>query len=310
MLPPSVISLPWVTPLMIATKRATLTIGTRGSALARWQTAWVSARLKAAWPELTCTLKLFQTSGDKILDKPLPEIGGKGLFTEELEDALRSGEIDLAVHSLKDLPIEDAPGLVLGAIGEREEARDVLISRQYRALTSLPQGACVGTSSLRRSAQLLATRPDLQIRPLRGNVDTRIRKALQNSNGAGEYAAIVLAAAGVLRLGLGSHIVEYLSFEIMLPAPGQGALAMQCRADDEATRTLLQPIDHAPTRSAVTAERAFLAGLGGGCSAPIAAYAHSADSGQQSAISLTGLVASTDGRHVIRVTGLGTDSTA
>ncbi|HSD83040.1 MAG TPA: hydroxymethylbilane synthase [Anaerolineae bacterium] len=290
---------------MIATKRATLTIGTRGSALARWQTDWVSARLKAAWPDLTCLLKLFQTSGDKILDKPLPEIGGKGLFTEELEDALRSGEIDLAVHSLKDLPMDDASGLVLGAIGEREDARDVLISRQYCALTSLPQDACVGTSSLRRSAQLLVTRPDLQILPLRGNVDTRIRKALQ-----GEYDAIVLAAAGVLRLGLGSHIVEYLSFEIMLPAPGQGALAMQCRADDEATRALLQPIDHAPTRSAVTAERAFLAGLGGGCSAPIAAYAHSADSGQQSAISLTGLVASTDGRHVIRVTGLGTDSTA
>jgi hydroxymethylbilane synthase len=152
---------------------------------------------------------------------------------------------------------------------------------------------------------LLATRPDLQILPLRGNVDTRIRTALQ-----GEYAAIVLAAAGVRRLGFNADIAEYLSFEVMLPAPGQGALAVQCRADDEATRALLQPIDHAPTRSAVTAERAFLSGLGGGCSAPIAAYAHLAVSGQQSMISLTGLVASTDGQHIIRVSGLGTDSSA
>ncbi|CAG0937429.1 hydroxymethylbilane synthase [Thermoflexales bacterium] len=292
---------------MITAKRTTLTIGTRGSTLARWQTDWVSARLTAAWPDLACSIKLFQTSGDKILDKPLPEIGGKGLFTEELEDALRSGEIDLAVHSLKDLPIEPAPGLMLGAIGEREDARDVLISRQHHTLANLPQGARVGTSSLRRAAQLLATRPDLQILPLRGNVDTRIRKAL---SGAGEYDAIVLAAAGVLRLGFSSSIAEYLSFAVMLPAPGQGALAVQCRATDEATRALLQPIDHAPTRSAITAERAFLEGLGGGCSAPVAAYAQAAVGGQQSMISLTGLVASTDGQHVIRVSNLGVDSSA
>lgn len=280
----------------------TLTIGTRGSALARWQADWVQARLKAAWPELRCDLRLFQTSGDKILDKPLPEIGGKGLFTEELESALRSGEIDLAVHSLKDLPIELADGLTVGAIGEREDPRDVLISRQYHTLVHLPHGARVGTSSLRRSAQLLAARPDLKILSLRGNVDTRLRKAMQ-----GEYDAIVLAAAGVLRLGFGPHIAEYLPFEVMLPAPGQGAVAMQCRADDHRTINLLRSIDHALTRSAVTAERAFLNGLGGGCSAPVAAYAQSAIHQQPSAISLTGLVASTDGQHVIRVSGSGAD---
>ncbi len=293
----------------MATILSTLTIGTRGSTLARWQAAWVQAQLQAAWPDLQCELRLFQTSGDKILDKPLPEIGGKGLFTEELENALRSGEIDLAVHSLKDLPIDNAAGLTLAAIGERDDPRDVLISRQYHTLAHLPRGARVGTSSLRRAAQLLAARPDLKILPLRGNVDTRLRKAMQ-----GEYAAIVLAAAGVLRLGLASHIAEYLSFDVMLPAPGQGAVAVQCRADDVRTIDLLRPIDHAPTRSAVSAERAFLNGLGGGCSAPVAAYAEAAVSSQRSAISsqpsiirLTGLVASTDGQHVIRVSGEGAD---
>ncbi len=283
----------------------TLTIGTRGSALARWQTEWVQSRLATAWPELCCDLRLFQTSGDKILDKPLPEIGGKGLFTEELENALRSGEIDIAVHSLKDLPIDNAAGLTVGAIGEREDPRDVLISRQYHTLTHLPQGARVGTSSWRRAAQLLAVRPDLHILSLRGNVDTRIRKAMQ-----GEYDAIVLAAAGVLRLGFESHIAEYLAFEVMLPAPGQGAVAVQCRVDDRRTIELLRPIDHLSTRSAVFAERAFLDGLGGGCSAPVAAYARPVVSDQPSVISLTGLVASTDGQRVIRVSGDGDDPLA
>ncbi len=275
----------------------TLTIGTRSSALARWQTQWVQTRLQAAWPELQCDLHLFQTSGDKNLNKPLPEIGGKGLFTEELEHALCSGEIDIAVHSLKDLPIDDMSGLTIGAIGEREDPRDVLISRQYHRLAHLPRGARVGTSSLRRSAQLLAARPDLKILSLRGNVDTRIRKAMQ-----GDYDAIVLAAAGVLRLGFGSHIAEYLPFDVMLPAPGQGAVAVQCRADDHRTIDLLRPIDHIPTRSAVLAERAFLSGLGGGCSAPVAAYAQ--------ANHLIGLIASQDGRRVIRVSSEGADPLA
>ncbi len=279
-----------------------LTIGTRGSALARWQTEWVLARLCEAWPGLDCQTRLFTTSGDRNLDKPLPEIGGKGLFTEELENALRSSEIDLAVHSLKDLPIDDAPGLTLGAIPTREDARDVLISRNGWTLEALPSGARVGTSSLRRSAQLLAARPDLTLLPLRGNVDTRIRKVLR-----GEYDAIVLAAAGVLRLSLSEHITEYLPYDVMLPAPGQAALAVQCRADDAVTLGLLLAIDDAGARSAVTAERAFLNALGGGCSAPVAAYAQSnlprMREAYASHIQMTGLVAFPAGRPVIRVSG-------
>ena len=276
----------------------TLIIGTRGSALARWQTDWVTQRLVTSWPQTEYQTKLFTTSGDKILDKPLPEIGGKGLFTEELENALRSSEIDLAVHSLKDLPIADSTGLIIGAICTREDARDVLIARDGWTLATLPPSARVGTSSLRRAAQLLAARPDLILLPLRGNVDTRIRKAIQD-----EYEAIVLAAAGVIRLGLAKHIGEYLSFDVMLPAPGQGAMAVQCRADDSATLTLLQAIDDPLTRIAVTAERAFLNGLGGGCSAPVAAYAQLKDQ----LLQMTGLVASVDGQRVIRLSGVGSE---
>lgn len=280
--------------------RTPVILGTRGSALARWQSEWVLARLRRAWPDLQCETKLITTTGDRVLDKPLPEIGGKGLFTEELERALRANEIDLAVHSLKDLPIEDAPGLVLGAICARDDARDALISRGGWTLATLPYGALVGTSSLRRSAQLLAARPDLILLPLRGNVDSRVRKARR-----GDYDAIVLAAAGILRLGLVEHITDYLPFEVMLPAPGQGALAVQCRADDEATLELIAPLDDASARAAVTAERTFLSALGGGCSAPVAAYAQSTIGNPQSAIQLIGLVASPDGRRVIRVSGEG-----
>lgn len=292
-----------------------LVFGARGSALARWQTGFVIRRLRAAWPALNCETKLFTTSGDKIIDKPLPEIGGKGLFTAELENALRSGEIDVAVHSLKDLPIGDAPGLALGAIGEREDARDVLVARDGGSLSTLPPSARVGTSSLRRAAQLLAARPDITLLPLRGNVDTRIRKAA-----SGDYDAIILAAAGVLRLDLAEHISEYLPFDVMLPAPGQGALAVQCRACDSTVRELLAAIDHAPTRAAATAERAFLNALGGGCAAPVAAYATispSPDTVLQSGegaggwgLRLTGLVASLDGRRLIRVSGQGDEPTA
>lgn len=286
----------------MSTLTSSLTIGTRGSALARWQAEWVAARLRAAWPELNCQTQLFTTSGDRTLDKPLPEIGGKGVFTAELEDALRAREIDIAVHSLKDLPIDDAPGLTLGAIGVREDARDVLISHTGSTFSALRRGARVGTSSLRRAAQLLAARPDLNLLPLRGNVDTRIRKVKQ-----GDYDAIVLAAAGVIRLGLEEHISDYLSFEVMLPAPGQGALAVQCRRDDVPVLELLSALEDASTRTAVTAERAFLQHLGGGCAAPIAAYAQSTISHLLSAISLTGLVASPDGRRLIRVSDKGDD---
>jgi len=282
----------------MAAATRTLVIGTRASALARWQTGWVAEALGRAWPNLRCEQRLISTHGDRTqaAGQPLPEIGGKGLFTEELEAALRQGEIDLAVHSLKDLPIDDSTGVTLGAIASRVDVRDVLIARTGQTLNRLPHGARVGTSSLRRSAQLLAARPDLHLLPLRGNVDTRIEKALR-----GDYDAIVLAAAGVLRLGLERHITEYLSLDVMLPAPGQGALAVQCRADDGPVLALLLPLDDAPTRAAVSAERAFLRALGGGCSAPVAAYALAT----YSSIRIEGLVAALDGRRVIRVAGEG-----
>lgn len=273
-----------------------LTLGTRGSALARWQTDWVAARLHEAWPDLSCVSKLFTTAGDRQVDKPLPELGGKGAFTQELEEALRAGEIDLAVHSLKDLPIDDSPGLTLGAICVRADARDVLVARDRWTLRTLPPGARVGTCSLRRSAQLLAVRPDLKPHPVRGNIDTRIRKAMR-----GDYDAIVLAAAGVSRLGLDPYVSDYLPFEVMLPAPGQAALAVQCRADDAATRDRLRPLDDAATRAAVTAERAFLQAVGGGCSAPVAAYAQAQASSSTYRVFMTGLVAAENGSQVIRV---------
>ena len=261
-------------------------------------------RLRQAWPELQCELHPVTTQGDRTLDKPLPQIGGKGLFTQELEDALRAGAIDLAVHSLKDLPVEDAPGLALGAVLARADTRDVLVARWAGHLATLPPGAVVGTSSVRRQAQLLALRPDLQVRSIRGNVDTRIRKVLQ-----GEYDAAVLAGAGLARLGLTDHIVEWLPPEVMLPAPGQGALAVQCRADDAAVLALLAALDEPAVRGATTAERTFLAALGGGCSAPIAASAHWLES-DAGGWQLAGLVATPDGRRVVRVSGSGADAAA
>jgi hydroxymethylbilane synthase len=243
--------------------------------------------------------EMFTTTGDRTLDAPFPEIGGKGLFTAELENALLRGEIDVAVHSLKDLPIDNAPGLVLGAICERADARDVVISRKREKLATLRAGARIGTSSLRRAAQLLAYRPDLDIAAIRGNIDTRVEKAM-----TGGYDAIILAAAGIGRLELEAHISEFISFDVMLPAPGQGALAVQCRADDTRTLGLLRALDHAPTRAAVTAERAFLARLGGGCSSPVAAYAEWLEGGS---LHLDGLVASLDGTNVIRVSSSGRD---
>ena len=268
-------------------------IGSRGSALARWQTDWVATHLQQAWPDLTCRIEYFSTSGDRIIDRPLPEIGGKGVFTEDLALALQQKTIDLAVHSLKDPPGAATPGLTLAAICERADARDALIAAQPYTLQTLPKRARVGTSSLRRAAQLLAARPDLTLLPIRGNIDTRIRKVL-----AGEYDAILLAAAGLGRLGLGQHIVELLPFDMMLPAPGQGALAVECRADDSRVIDYLTAIDHPPTRRAVTAERAFLKALGGGCSAPIGAYSRVNAQGQ---LKLCGLVASANGQQVIHV---------
>lgn len=279
-----------------------LTFATRPSALARWQTQWVINALKNIHPNLECEEKVITTQGDKILDKPLPEIGGKGLFTQELESELLSGSVHCAVHSLKDLPVENAAGLTVGCIPARAEVRDALISRDGHSLATLPLHASVGTSSLRRAAQILSQRPDVHTTSLRGNVDTRLRKALD-----GQYDAIILAGAGLTRLGLDSHVTEWLPLDIMLPAPGQGALAIQCRADDEETLKLLAALEDESTRQAVTAERAFLQGLGGGCAVPVAAYA-TVISEQSSVISLTGLVISEDGTKVVKVTGESADA--
>lgn len=280
-----------------------LTFATRPSALARWQTQWVMQALQSAWPGLICSERIITTHGDRVVDKPLPEIGGKGVFTQELEAELLSGRVQVAVHSLKDLPVEDPPGLAIGAIPERGEARDALISARDYSLETLPQGARLGTSSLRRAAQLLNLRPDLQIEPLRGNVDTRLRKALE-----GQYEAVILAGAGLIRLGLSAHITQWLSLDVMLPAPGQGALAVQCRSDDQEITRLLAALECPPARAAVTAERSFLSGLGGGCAVPVAAYAQVNDLDGRSVVSLQGLVASTDGQRAIRVRGTGEDA--
>ena len=275
-----------------------LTFATRPSALARWQTAHVIRLLKAAHPDLACEEQIITTTGDRVLDRPLPEIGGKGLFTAELEDAILSGRVDAAVHSLKDLPVEDTSGLVIGAIPERETVQDVLITAEGQKLIDLPEGARVGTCSVRRAAQLLARRPDLVILPLRGNVDRRVQKLLN-----GEYDAIVLAKAGLKRLALQSHISEVFPLDVMLPAPGQGALAIQCRAGDEKTLRLLFSIHDPLTAAAVDAERAFLHSLGGGCSLPIAAFAQK----NNGSIILTGAVFSPDGKQSIRLSAADSD---
>lgn len=255
-----------------------------------WQTNHIRERLQAAWPGLSIAIEPFVTKGDKTLDKPLPQIGGKGLFTLELEEALRDGRIHLAVHSLKDLPVENSAGLTLGAIVGRADVRDVLVAKNGWTLQTLPQGAIIGTSSLRRQAQLLALRPDLQVRSIRGNVGTRVKKVME-----GEYDAAVLAAAGITRLGLGDQISQWLPLGTMLPAPGQGALAVQCCTDDAATRHLLQAIDQPDVRACVTAERSFLHHLEGGCSTPVAAHAVQTDN----SLHLTGLIGAPDGHAIL-----------
>jgi hydroxymethylbilane synthase len=279
-----------------------LIFATRPSKLARTQTEFVIDRLKPVWPDLDLQVRVIHTQGDRDRARPLPEIGGKGIFTQELEAALIAGEVDAAVHSLKDLMVEDSPGLCVGVIPAREDARDVLISPSGGSLDDLPSGAVVGTSSLRRQAQLLAYRPDLKMSPVRGNVETRVRQVQE-----GRYDAIVLAAAGVIRLGLAELITQYLPFEVMLPAPGQAALAVQCRVDDLETPVFLSVLEDPAVRAATTAERAFLAGLGGGCALPIAAYGY-AD--QDGIITLEGLVASLDGSRTIRLSASGKEPAA
>ncbi len=279
-------------------------IGTRASGLARRQTELVAGLLREVWPGLEVAIREFTTAGDRDTSHPLPEIGGKGLFTAELSAALREGAIDMAVHSLKDLPIdapscgEGEPPLCIAAVLPREDARDALISRHGLVLSHLPPRPRIGTSSPRRGAQLLAARPDARIIPLRGNLDTRLRKGMSE-----DYDAIVVAVAGLARMGLADRITQILSFDVMLPAPGQGALAVQCRADDRLARDLLAPIHDPATWAATTAERAFLAALGGGCCAPVAAYGECDPDGLT--LRLRGLIASPDGAQVVRVTGEG-----
>jgi hydroxymethylbilane synthase len=274
-----------------------LTIASRGSQLALWQARWVEARLTALGHE--CLIEIIKTTGDKITDAPLARIGGKGLFTKEIEEALLDGRADLAVHSLKDLPTELPEGLTLAALPPREDPRDAVIGRK---LADLAQGAAVGTSSLRRGAQLRRLRPDLRIESIRGNLDTRLRKLDE-----GQYDAIVLASAGLRRLGWEGRIAELLPVETMCPAAGQGALAIETRVSD-AAQDACAALDHADTRAAVTAERAFLRSLGGGCQVPIGAYASAAGA----TLRLSGIVITPDGaEHVSGVrSGAASDAEA
>ena len=268
---------------------ARLRIGTRGSRLARAQAEWVRARLAEAHSRLDPELVIIRTSGDRFLDVPLSAVGGKGLFVKEIEEALVRRDVDLAVHSLKDLPIGLADGLVLGAVPKREDPRDVVITRAPGGLASLGAGARVGTSSLRRAALVRAQRSDLEVVALRGNVDTRLEKLAR-----GEIDAIVLAAAGLARLGLAPANVEAFDPASFVPAIGQGALALECR-DDE-VRALLAPLDHTDSRHAVTAERGFLAAVSGSCVTPLGAWATIADG----MLHLRGLIADPDGTRIVR----------
>ncbi|MGB4892972.1 MAG: hydroxymethylbilane synthase [Nitrospira sp.] len=271
--------------------RSTLILGTRGSKLAVHQSQWVQARLQELAPGLTISLQRIQTSGDKILDVPLAKIGGKGLFVKEIEDALLSKEIDLAVHSMKDVPTALPEGLDILCVPPREDPRDALITRDGCRLDQLKPGARIGTSSLRRQAQLLHYRPDFTIEMLRGNLDTRLRKLRE-----GQFDAIVLAAAGLRRLAWDAEITEYLPVHLSLPAIAQGALGIEARSDDTFVRELLSRFEHRPTRITVTAERALLHRLEGGCQVPIAAHAEL----DGDRLTVDGLVASVDGRRVIR----------
>lgn len=269
----------------------TLRIGTRGSRLALLQAGTVATRLTASRTDLEVRLTRIRTTGDKILDAPLSRIGDKGLFTKELEAALMDGGVDLVVHSLKDLPTRLPAGLALGAILEREDPRDVLVSSSGHRLADLPPRSRIGTSSLRRRSQLLAFRPDLVVEDLRGNVPTRIEKTER-----GEYGAVVLARAGIVRLGLESKITEALDPDVVMPAVGQGAIAIEIREGDARTIALTQALDDRPTRLAVLAERALLRRLEGGCQVPIGALG-TLDGGR---LVLRGLVADLEGRTVVR----------
>ncbi len=269
-------------------------IATRKSALALWQAEYVKARLEASHSGLKVSLVPMVSRGDKLLDAPLAKIGGKGLFVKELETALLENEADIAVHSMKDVPMEFPEGLGLYCICEREDPRDALVSNRFDSLDALPPGSVVGTSSLRRQAQLLARRPDLKIQFLRGNVNTRLAKL-----DAGEYDAIILAAAGLIRLGFGERIRSSIGVDESLPAGGQGAVGIECRTGDSEVHALLACLNHAPTATRVVAERALNKRLNGGCQVPIACYA--VLEGEQ--LWLRGLVGQPDGTLLLRAEG-------
>lgn len=277
----------------------TIVVGTRGSQLALWQANWVKEAIERSHRDLTVELSIIKTKGDKILDVPLAKVGGKGLFVKEIEEALLDRRIDLAVHSMKDMPAEIPAGLCIGAIPKREEPRDVLISRENLPLDQLKHGARIGTSSLRRGAQLLHVRPDFVIVPLRGNLDTRLKKLQTES-----LDAIVLAAAGVLRMGLSERITQVLDETVMLPAVGQGALCIEIRDQDPRIAAVIGTLDDPATRTVVLGERAFLNRLEGGCQVPIAAHGHIDDQGY----TLTGLVCDVDGSHRLEQVRTGPES--
>lgn len=275
-------------------KNQTLKIATRRSPLALWQAHYVKEHLIRIYPELAIELVPMVTKGDVILDTPLAKIGGKGLFVKELENALLSGEADIAVHSMKDVPMQFPAGLELSVICKREDPRDAFVSNRYRSLAELPQGARVGTSSLRRQCQLKQLRPDLDIQSLRGNVGTRLSK-LDND----DYDAIILAAAGLIRLELQQRIASFIDVETSLPAAGQGAVGIECRSDDERVKQLLAPLADAQTTACVLAERAMNNRLQGGCQVPIGGYAIL----QNNQIYLRALVGALDGSKIIRAEG-------
>ena len=276
----------------------TLNIATRKSPLAMWQAEHIKSRLESLYPELEVNLVTMVTQGDKILDTPLAKIGGKGLFVKELEQALYDGRADIAVHSLKDVPMELPEGLILGTYCKRETPTDAFVSNTYDKLEELPQGAVVGTASLRRQCQIKAFRPDLQIKSLRGNVQTRLSKL-----DAGEYDAIILATSGLKRVELSERIKQEIDIDISLPAVGQGALAIECRADDEAVLALLKPLNDGQARIRLKAERALNRRLEGGCQVPIAAYAvieKDAEQSHQKTLWLRGRVGSEDGTVLLK----------
>jgi hydroxymethylbilane synthase len=275
---------------------ATLTIATRESPLALWQAEFVQAALRSAHPALEVKLQGMTSRGDQLLDVPLAKVGGKGLFVKELETALLEGRADIAVHSMKDVPMEFPDGLGLGVICQREDPSDAFVSNRYTSLAGLPAGAVVGTSSLRRECQLRARRPDLQVKFLRGNVNTRLRKLDD-----GEYDAIILASAGLIRLGMAQRISQSIAVEDSLPAGGQGAVGIELRSDDQEVLELLQVLHHEPTALRITAERALNQRLQGGCQVPIACYADHVADGQR--LWLRGLVGRPDGSVILRAQG-------